>query len=63
MLMSIGVSIFFTTFAKSTEAGARTLVLAAMTGPEEHGKYIRHYGTDEEYQEYAICPSTRIVLS
>lgn len=50
--MSIAVSLFFATFAKSTEAGARTLVLAAMTGPEEHGKNIKHYGTDEEYQEY-----------
>lgn len=43
---------FFATFAKSTENGARTLVLAAMTGPNEHGKYIRHYGTEEQYAEY-----------
>jgi NAD(P)-dependent dehydrogenase (short-subunit alcohol dehydrogenase family) len=36
---------------KSTEAGSRTLLLAALTTPEEQGKFIRHYGTEEEYKE------------
>lgn len=48
---------FFATFAKSTENGARTLVLAAMTGPDEHGKFIRHYGTEEQYAMY-VTPFT-----
>jgi len=43
--MSIGVGIFFALFCKSSEAGARTFILAAMTGPEENGKYIKHYGS------------------
>lgn len=60
--MSIAASIFFATFAKSTATGARTLVLAAMTGPEEHGKYIKHYGTDEEYTQYAIFLPTHVML-
>lgn len=46
--------LFFTMVAKSTENGARTLVLAAMTGPDEHGKFIRHCGTEEQYAEYVI---------
>ena len=41
----------FKLLAKSTETGARTFVLATLTGPEEHGKYIRHYGTDEQYAQ------------
>jgi hypothetical protein len=49
--MSIGVSIFYALLSKSSEAGARTFILAAMTGPEENGKYIKHYGSaDAEYQ-------------
>lgn len=50
-LMSIGVSIFFAALGKSAEAGARTFILAAITGPEENGKYIKHYGSiNAEYQ-------------
>jgi len=54
ILLSIAVAVFYTTFARSSESGARTLVLSAMTGPEEHGKYIRHYGTDDEYVECVL---------
>jgi hypothetical protein len=51
--MSISLKIFFAALGKSTEAGARTYTLAAMTGPEENGKYIKHYGsTSAEYQLY-----------
>jgi hypothetical protein len=53
ILMSISVNIFFTVLGKSTEAGARTFILAAMAGPEENGKYIKHYGpTNVGYQLY-----------
>jgi hypothetical protein len=36
--------------SKSTEGGARSLVLAAMTTAEENGKYITHYQSDEDYK-------------
>lgn len=35
---------------KSCEAGARTPVLAALTPPEENGKYITHYQSDKDYK-------------
>lgn len=40
-----------TVFAKSTESGSRTFVLAALTTPEQQGKYIRHYGSEKDYIE------------
>lgn len=36
--------------AKSGEGGARTPVLAALTTPEENGKYITNYQSDEDYK-------------
>jgi hypothetical protein len=51
LLAKLAVEAFKLTIAKSAEAGARTLMLAALTGPEEHGKYIRHYGTDKQYAQ------------
>ena len=43
------LNFLMTIFAKSTEAGSRTFVLAALTIPEEQGKYIRHYGSEKDY--------------
>jgi hypothetical protein len=54
-LISIAEGFFFAVLGKSTEAGARTFILAAMAGPEENGKYIKHYGsTNAEYQLYVV---------
>lgn len=50
MVMSFGVDVIMTLIAKSTEGGARSLALAAMTTPEENGKYITHYQSDDEYK-------------
>jgi hypothetical protein len=62
MLMSISVNIFMTALGKSTEAGARTFILAAMTRPEENGKYIKHYGpTDVPYQLYVAFFCSKFV--
>jgi hypothetical protein len=36
--------------SKPTEQGTRTLVLAALTTPEENGKFYTNYQTEEEYQ-------------
>lgn len=49
-LLSIGVDIFSNLAMKSTEGGARTLILAMMTTPEENGKYYTNYQTDEDYK-------------
>jgi hypothetical protein len=49
-LLSIGVDIFSNLAMKSTEGGARTLILATMTTPEENGKYYTGYQTDEDYK-------------
>jgi len=51
LLYQLLLSIFTTFIAKSTEAGARTYIMATMTTPEEHGKFIRHYNTPEEYAQ------------
>jgi hypothetical protein len=37
--------------AVSADVGARSLVLAAKTKPEEHGTFRRPYLTDEEYEK------------
>jgi hypothetical protein len=67
MLKSIAVNIFLAALSKSAEAGARTFILAAMTGPEENGKYVKHYGSiNVEYQLYVafigvnLCRSNSI---
>ncbi|RFU26032.1 hypothetical protein B7463_g10300, partial [Scytalidium lignicola] len=52
-LMSLVVDIFNNVMTKSTKGGARSIVLAALTTPAETGKYIRHYGTEEEYKQLA----------
>jgi hypothetical protein len=51
MLMSMAVNGFMTAIMKTTEGGARTLVLAATTSPEENGKYITHYQSEKDYKE------------
>lgn len=49
-LISFGVDMFMYLVMKPTEGGARSLVLAAMTTPEENGKYITHYQSDADYK-------------
>jgi hypothetical protein len=51
LLMSAGVNAFMTLVMKTTEGGARSTVLAGMTTPEENGKYITHYQSDEDYKK------------
>ena len=48
VLLSFGVDLFMYLVMKRTEDGARSLVLTAMTTPEENGKYITHYQSDED---------------
>jgi len=48
-MMAAAVDIFMTVVSKSTESGARTLVLADLV--EENGGYVTHYQSDEEYKK------------
>jgi hypothetical protein len=49
-IMSFGVNMIMNLIMKPTEGGARSLVLAATTTPEENGKYITHYQSDTDYK-------------
>lgn len=53
-LYTVGMAVFFGALSKSTADGARTLVLSTLTTPEENGKYIKHYGSEEEYERYVL---------
>jgi hypothetical protein len=48
--LSLAVDLFSNLAMKTTEGGARTLVLATMTSPEENGKYYTNYQSDEDYK-------------
>lgn len=37
--------------SKTTEAGARTLVLAALTTKEENGRFYTDYTSQEDYEK------------
>lgn len=50
-LISVGVDVVMAVVMKTTEGGARTPILAAITTPEENGKYITHYQSDEDYKK------------
>jgi hypothetical protein len=59
-LLSLGVDLFSNLAMKTTEGGARTLVLATMTTPGENGKYYTNYQSDEDYKLYvhiSLSPS------
>ncbi|KAI1093428.1 NAD(P)-binding protein [Rostrohypoxylon terebratum] len=46
-------SIFLGIFAKSPSNGARTYMATCLTKESEHGKFVRFYSSDIEYQERA----------
>lgn len=49
-IFAFGIDMIMNMIMKTTEGGARSLVLAAMTSPEENGKYITHYQSDADYK-------------
>ncbi|RDW82104.1 hypothetical protein BP6252_03216 [Coleophoma cylindrospora] len=51
---SVAVGAFLRLIAKSTAGGARTYILAALTTPSEHGKFINHYLSEEEYKTRTV---------
>ncbi|KAI1151750.1 hypothetical protein F4825DRAFT_476756 [Nemania diffusa] len=48
---TIAVAVFHGVQGKTAESGARTLIAAGLTKEEENGKFIRFYGSEEEYQK------------
>jgi hypothetical protein len=50
VVTSLAADAILTAVFKSTEGGARTLIYAALTTPDENGKYFTHYQSDEEYK-------------
>ncbi|KAF2965442.1 hypothetical protein GQX73_g8142 [Xylaria multiplex] len=51
ILFTIAVAIFHGLQGKTAENGARTLIAAGRTKEDENGKFIRFYGSEEEYQK------------
>ncbi|TVY43589.1 Short-chain dehydrogenase/reductase [Lachnellula subtilissima] len=49
-LLTMAVNSYMTLLSKTTEGGARSLVLTALTPPEDNGKYITHYQSDKDYK-------------
>lgn len=48
--MGVAVDTFMTLVSKSTEGGARTLVLSAMAEKEDNGKYYTNYQSEKDYE-------------
>ncbi|KAI6092828.1 NAD(P)-binding protein [Hypoxylon rubiginosum] len=55
---TVGIAVFTGLFAKSSSNGARTYLAACLTKESEHGKFIRFYGSDAEYQKQAAAVRT-----
>ena len=51
-ILTHSINLLMAVVAKSSEGGARTPVLAALTTADENGKYITHYQSDENYKRY-----------
>ncbi|KAI1376095.1 NAD(P)-binding protein [Hypoxylon crocopeplum] len=49
----VAVAVFTGLFGKSPSNGARTYVATGLTKESEHGKFIRFYGSEAEYQKQA----------
>ena len=48
--MGLAVDAFMTVVTKSTEGGARTLVLSATAEPEANGRYYTNYQSEKNYE-------------
>lgn len=48
-IATLGINLILKVIFKTSEAGARTPVLAALTTSEENGKYITHYMSEKDY--------------
>ncbi|KAI0418687.1 hypothetical protein F5X98DRAFT_107862 [Xylaria grammica] len=51
LLFTIAVAFFHGFLGKTAENGARTLIAAGRTKEDENGKFVRFYGSEEEYQK------------
>ncbi|RAL64053.1 hypothetical protein DID88_003241 [Monilinia fructigena] len=50
MAMKMGISLWSNLACKTTEGGARTYVLAALTSPSKHGTHYTNYESEEKYK-------------
>ncbi|KAI0101865.1 hypothetical protein GGR51DRAFT_528778 [Nemania sp. FL0031] len=50
-VLAFGVALFQFLQAKTAESGARTLIATGLTKESENGKFIRFYGSKEEYEK------------
>jgi hypothetical protein len=50
-LMTFAVNAFSMLVMKTTEGGARSLVLASAITPDEHGRHYTNYQSDVDYKE------------
>ncbi|KAI8631037.1 NAD(P)-binding protein [Xylariaceae sp. FL1651] len=50
-VIAVVAAVFKALLAKTAENGARTLIAAGRTKETEHGKFIRFYGSEEDYQK------------
>jgi hypothetical protein len=48
---SLGIDLIMSLFFKTTEGGARTLVLAALATPDENGNHYTNYQSYEDYKK------------
>ncbi|XDG03389.1 hypothetical protein ABKA04_003004 [Annulohypoxylon sp. FPYF3050] len=51
VIVVFAASIFLGLFAKTPSNGARTYMAACLTKESEHGKFIKFYGSDSDYQK------------
>ncbi|KAI0910242.1 hypothetical protein F4823DRAFT_381803 [Ustulina deusta] len=48
---TIAVAVFLAFLGKTAESGARTLIAAGVTKESENGKFVKFYGSEQEYQK------------
>ncbi|KAI1269908.1 NAD(P)-binding protein [Xylariaceae sp. FL1019] len=51
LLIRLLIPFLYALISKTPENGARTLITAGLTKESENGKFIRFYGSDEEYRK------------
>ncbi|KAF5636488.1 retinol dehydrogenase 14 [Fusarium sp. NRRL 52700] len=54
LIARMAIPVLMSIVGKSPELGGRYLLAAALAGPEQHGKFIRFYLTDEEFRVNSI---------
>jgi hypothetical protein len=53
-VFSVGIDLIMNLFFKSTEGGARTLVLAALAKPDENGHHYTNYQSYKDHKKLVL---------